>query len=53
MEEFVVINTGTYIQYRVIKEGDEYKVYGMSGHESKVSYAEIERGLISGQYKKM
>lgn len=53
MEEFIVINNATFIQYKVVKQGDEYKVYSMNGSEAKVSYNEIVQGLENGKYKKM
>lgn len=53
MSEMVVMNTGTYIQYKVVKVGDEYKVLSMNGLEAKIKYSEIESGLQSGKYKKM
>lgn len=53
MTEMIVMNTVTYVQYKVIKVGDDAKVYSMNGNEASVKYAEIERGLNSGSYKKM
>lgn len=53
MSEFVVMNTGTYVQYKVVKVGNDYKVFSMNGNEANVSYAEIERGLEANKYKKM
>lgn len=53
MSEFIVMNTSTYVQYKVVQVGEEYKVYSMNGNEANISYAEIERGLAANRYKKM
>lgn len=53
MNSFVVMNTSSYVQYKVVHNGIEYKVYSMNGSEARVSYDEIERGLQSGKYKKI
>lgn len=53
MSEFIVMNTSTYVQYKVVQVGGEYKVYSMNGKEATIPYAEIERGIAANKYKKM
>lgn len=53
MREFIVMNTATFVQYKVMYMGTHYKVFSMNGKEAKVTYEEVERGLENGRYKKV
>lgn len=53
MSELIVMNTGTYIQYKIVEVDGEKKVYSLNGNEATISYDDVERGLASGQYKEM